>query len=166
MPKRIKKTPCEKCPLYEKKAENFRPTVSFAEKPKWMVITEGSDGRGQDLFMDVYDRTGIHNGPIIAHVVKCHVGDEPPSKAISLCKEAYLDKDMERFKGKKVLLLGRVATHSLYKKKRALRDLIGMPLVEKGKQFLSVWNPSDFFKFGNTQILLDIERAIKWAIKK
>lgn len=172
MPKRIKKTPCEKCPLYERKEKHFIKSFCETDDPKWMIISDlDGSSRGLNLLnstiADIISPT--YNVPLVTYAVKCWPGDgveEPPAKSISLCREAYLDKEIDEFKGNKVVLLGKTATHSLYRGKRAIRNLIGMPLVEKGKQFLSVWNPADFFKFGNKQILSDIERAIRWAIKK
>lgn len=183
MPKREKLTPCQKCPLYELKATNFVPGVGNPATAKAMLVGGMStlaDTEAKEPFSDTagqYVRAYVpEDGEIYAtNAVKCWsqgkdpeggFDRDPPSKAILLCREAYLEKELEEFKGDKIVLLGETATHALQRHSRKLQELIGHPepLVE-GKLAMSVWDPQEFLEKGKHQVLLDIQRAVSWGLR-
>lgn len=117
-----------------------------------------------------------------------------PAKAITMCREAYLEPAILAFPGSKIVAIGKTAAHSIHRKARAIRELIGHPTpvaatvttavavglgastaaglipeaVSAGpitKHALCVWNPVDFQKYGRKQTLLDIRRALFWALR-
>lgn len=195
MTKRQKKTPCEKCPLYPQKERFFVPGQGDLKSADLLLIGEAPEadeaqqhvpfvGRaGQLLRWIIADVLALFGSglpesevatptlsPIyITNAVKCWPGEgnpTPPSKSILLCREAYLDKELEEFGGKKIVMLGGTATHSVLRRDRKISDLIGDPWEENGKYFCVTWHPALYFYRASRQVLLDIKRVILWGLRK
>jgi uracil-DNA glycosylase len=98
--------------------------------------------------------------------VKCKWSTkEAPAKAIKICRELYLDKEIEKFKGEKILTLGNISAHSIRGRKRRIKDLIAHPEYLHNKLVLSVWHPTIYVVSGFRQYLIDIKRAIRWLLR-
>lgn len=161
-----KQSPCEKCPLYRFKEDGFQPPVKD-DKAQCLIIhqTPASVDGDYELPSESWSST---------YAVKCWHGTEEdvPVKAIALCREAYLEKELEEFQGEKILLLGSTAVHSILHGKRKMRKLIGHPfwinsVVGKiPKLAMAVWALGSYLETKNTQILTDTKRAIAWAFNR
>lgn len=99
--------------------------------------------------------------------VKCHAPGwkEAPAKAIKICRELYLEKEIEKFEGEKILTFGKVSAHSVRGRKHKMTDLIGHPEYLYDKLVLSVWHPLIYSSSGFRQYLIDIKRAIRWLLR-
>lgn len=193
--KRKKLTPCEKCPLYEQKEKYFVKgegdyanaylmligEAPGAEEAKQKIPFVGASGKVlRFLLAEVLSLMGLGLpesevatptlSPVyITNAVKCWPGKgnpTPPVKAISLCREAYLEEEIRNFGGKKLIALGATATHSLLRKKRRQQELIGVPWEHENKLAMSTWHPAYYLRNSSKQILLDIKRSLIWGLKK
>lgn len=182
---RTKKTPCEKCPLYQQKCKGFLVPPQGELSARLALVTEvpGLDeakadpqrpvvGKSEKIIRGMLEELGYADDVYITSAVKCWPGPgaKPNSKPVSLCREAYLDEELSQFEGKRIITLGRTATHSLWRKARRLNELIGHPEIIEGheeswtKEVLAVWHPMSYLQTGNRQILVDIKRALIWGL--
>ena len=106
--------------------------------------------------------------PYITNAVKCWPGqgnETPTVEAINACREAYLDDEIKNFKGQKAVLLGATAAHAVNHKKLKMQTMIGEPVKYLDHLCMTTWHPAYFLYNHSKQILVDIERAIRWAIR-
>jgi len=169
---------CAKCPLLA--SSDFYGPGNNSATAKLTIISEYPLSSSLTEFRDVeildplFDKAGVSWDEVyMPYAIKCKITTKAFSKAVLLCKETYLDKELEEYKGEKIVAMGGLTTHSLFRRARALRgsknnpSLIGHPQrVVPGKLVLFTWSIEDYFKSGgNKQIILDIKRAVLWGLE-
>lgn len=159
---------CVKCPLYPDKEKYFVGSVKGCTKSNLIIIDQCESLESNDTLLDLVTIAGGDVNIEQIDAVKCWRGkwpDNPPAKAITCCRDAYLANEIKQSKAKRVITLGRTAAHAIFRRVLRIEKLLGHPELLYDRWILATWHPSQYVRTGQRQILIDILRCLKWGLQ-
>ncbi|MEK6939228.1 MAG: uracil-DNA glycosylase [Nanoarchaeota archaeon] len=169
---------CTACPLW--KGTTLAVPGEGPRDAKIMVIGEapgeeedrqgqpfvGRSGKFLDKMLKVagLDRTTV----FITNTVKHHppLNRAPRASEIKICKELWLDTQIETLRPKLIILLGGVALKTLTKK-TSVEQLHGKVLQKEGQNYFVTFHPSAALRFpGNRKKMEEDFKKLKRILEK
>lgn len=166
---------CQKCKLYK-----TRKNIVFGvgnPNAKIMFIGEGpggdEDAQGEpfvgkagQLMNKAFDILEIKREDVyIANIIKCRPPQnrDPEEDEIVACMD-YLRNQVMIIKPKIIVLLGRIALHSILGKEYKISDVRGKWIEKKGIMYMPTWHPAALLRDETKKIefLKDLKQVIKF----
>lgn len=166
---------CQKCKLYK-----TRKNIVFGvgnPNAKIMFIGEGPGGdedvqgepfvgKAGQLMNKAFDILEIKREDVyIANIIKCRPPQnrDPEEDEIAACMD-YLRNQVMIIKPKIIVLLGRIALHSILGKEYKISDVRGKWIEKKGIMYMPTWHPAALLRDETKKIefLKDLKQVIKF----
>ncbi len=156
---------CTSCPLWKKRT--LAVPGEGPEKAKIMFIGEAPGAEEDREGMPFIGRSGKfldqllkiaglkRENVFLTGAVKCRPENNrmPTAKELKICRELWLEKQIEIIKPELIVILGRAALKSLLNRS-AVKKLHGRMVVEKGQKYFITFHPAAGMRFPETGKLI------------
>lgn len=157
---------CRKCPLHKGRKHAVpgegafdSPVMLIGEAPGEIEDLEGRPFVGRSgRFLDaLLAQVGIDRDRLfITSAVKCRPLDNrnPNSEELSICREAWLVRQIQALNPEVVVLMGKIALAQVLNENNKIAELHGATLDKQGRKYFITYHPSAGMRFPK------IERAM------